>query len=80
MRIDGRCLLTSLPSFIRNILNIINEINKHGVTILLIEPNANMVLSSAHMGYVLRTGRITLSCPGKELLDNETVKAALLGT
>ncbi|WP_084233547.1 ABC transporter ATP-binding protein [Papillibacter cinnamivorans] len=68
------------PLIVRDIFSIIKEINKRGVTILLIEQNANMALSTAHMGYVLETGRITLSGPGKELLANEAVKAAYLGT
>ena len=68
------------PLMVRDIFSIIKEINKRGVTILLIEQNANMALSTAHTGYVLETGRITLSGPGKELLANEAVKAAYLGT
>ena len=68
------------PLIVRDIFNIIKEINKRGVTILLIEQNANMALSTAHTGYVMETGRITLSGPGKELLANEAVKAAYLGT
>ena len=63
-----------------NLSEIIEEINKQGVTILLIEQNANMALKTADMGYVLETGRITLSGPGQELLTNESVKAAYLGT
>ena len=50
------------------------------VTILLIEQNANMALQTADIGYVMETGRITLTGPGKELLANEAVKAAYLGT
>ena len=68
------------PLIVRDIFSIIKEINKRGVTILLIEQNANLALSTAHTGYVLETGRITLSGPGKELLANEAVKAAYLGT
>jgi branched-chain amino acid transport system ATP-binding protein len=68
------------PLIVRDIFSIIKEINKRGVTILLIEQNANMALSTAHTGYVLETGRITLAGPGKELLANEAVKAAYLGT
>ena len=55
-------------------------VNKKGVTILLIEQNANMALKTAHTGYVLETGRITMSGSGKELLTNESIKAAYLGT
>lgn len=68
------------PLIVRDIFSIIKEINKSGMTILLIEQNANMALSTADMGYVLETGRITLSGTGKELLANEAVKAAYLGT
>ena len=68
------------PLIVRNIFDIIQEINKQGVTILLIEQNANMALKVADMGYVLETGRITLSGTGPELLANEGVKAAYLGT
>ncbi len=67
------------PLIVRGIFDIIREINKRGVTILLIEQNANMALQTADIGYVMETGRITLSGPGKELLVNEDVKAAYLG-
>ena len=68
------------PLIVRNIFEIIQEINKQGVTILLIEQNANMALKVADIGYVLETGRITLSGTGPELLENEGVKEAYLGT
>lgn len=68
------------PIIVRDIFEIIKEINRQGITILLIEQNANMALQTADMGYVLETGRITLTGPGKELLTNEAVKAAYLGT
>ena len=68
------------PLIVRDIFNIIKEINKCGVTILLIEQNANMALSTADTGYVLETGRVTMSGPGRELLSNAAVKAAYLGT
>ena len=67
------------PLVVKGIFDIIKEINKQGVTILLIEQNANMALHTADMGYVLETGRITLSGPGKELLKDEAVKKAYLG-
>ena len=67
------------PLIVREIFKIIKEINRQGVTILLIEQNANMALHTADLGYVLETGRITLSGPGKELLVNEAVKKAYLG-
>lgn len=67
------------PLIVQGIFDIIREVNKRGVTILLIEQNANMALQAAHMGYVLETGEITLQGPGQELLVNEAVKAAYLG-
>ncbi len=67
------------PLVVKGIFEIIREINKQGVTILLIEQNANMALHTANLGYVLETGRITLSGPGEELLTNEAVKKAYLG-
>ena len=59
--------------------NIIKEINKQGVTILLIEQNANAALHIADIGYVIETGRITIKGTGKELLSNDDVKKAYLG-
>ena len=67
------------PLIVKDIFTIIKEINRQGVTILLIEQNANMALKTADMGYVMETGRITLSGTGAELLSNEGVKAAYLG-
>lgn len=67
------------PLVVKGIFDIIKEINKQGVTILLIEQNANMALHTADMGYVLETGSITLTGPGKELLADEAVKSAYLG-
>jgi branched-chain amino acid transport system ATP-binding protein len=68
------------PIIVRGIFDIIREINKQGVTILLIEQNANMALQTADIGYVMETGRITLSGKGKELMADKAVKAAYLGT
>ena len=67
------------PLIVQDIFNIIKEINKQGLTILLIEQNANMALRIADQGYVLETGRISLSGTGRELLADESVKAAYLG-
>ena len=67
------------PLVIKDIFNVIQEINKQGVTILLIEQNANMALKIAHTAYVLETGNITLTGTGAELLENEAVKEAYLG-
>lgn len=68
------------PIIVRGIFDIIKEINNRGVTVLLIEQNANMALKTAHAGYVLETGRITMSGTGAQLLADEKVKAAYLGT
>lgn len=67
------------PLVIKDIFGIIERINKQGVTILLIEQNANMALKVAHLAYVLETGRITMTGSGKELLENPEIKAAYLG-
>jgi len=68
------------PIIVKGIFDIIKEINKQGVTVLLIEQNANMALKTADLGYVMETGRITLQGSGADLLTNEAVKAAYLGT
>ena len=68
------------PLVVRDIFDIIKEVNKRGVTVLLIEQNANMALKTAHVGYVMETGRITMTGTGAELLADESVKAAYLGT
>ncbi len=67
------------PLIVKEIFNIIKEINKNGVTILLIEQNANMALHTADIAYVLETGTIALHGTGKELLANEKVKELYLG-
>lgn len=67
------------PIVVQGVFEIIREINKQGKTILLVEQNANMALHAAHHGYVMETGTITLSGTGKELAEDESVKAAYLG-
>ena len=67
------------PIIVQGVFDIIREINKQGVNILLVEQNANMALKAANQGYVMETGRITLTGTGAELLENEEVKAAYLG-
>ena len=67
------------PLVVQGIFDIIREINNQGVTILLIEQNANMALKAAHKGYVMETGSITMTGNGLELLNDESVKAAYLG-
>jgi len=67
------------PLIVRGIFDIIKEIKDQGVTILLIEQNANLALRAANFGYVIETGRIKMSGSGRELLENEEIKAAYLG-
>ena len=67
------------PLVVKGIFEIIREINRQGVTVLLIEQNANMALKTADLAYVLETGSITLRGTGHELLTNEAVKRAYLG-
>ena len=67
------------PIVVKGIFDIIKEINRQGVTILLIEQNANMALHTADLAYVLETGRIALTGSGDELLHNEQVRRAYLG-
>ena len=67
------------PLIVQQIFDIIREINKKGVTILLVEQNANMALKTADIAYVLETGEIVLQGSGKELLENPTVREAYLG-
>lgn len=67
------------PLLIKEIFSIIQDINKTGTTILLVEQNANMALSIANRAYVLETGRITLSGDAKELAASEDVRKAYLG-
>jgi branched-chain amino acid transport system ATP-binding protein len=67
------------PVLVRDIFQVICDINKAGTTILLVEQNAHMALSIASRAYVLETGRIILSGPGKELLGNPRVREAYLG-
>ena len=67
------------PLVVQDIFTIIKEINKQGVTLLLIEQNANMALKTADLAYVMETGNITMFGTGAELLANEKVKEAYLG-
>ncbi|TCS81461.1 branched-chain amino acid transport system ATP-binding protein [Pectinatus cerevisiiphilus] len=67
------------PLLIKEIFEIIKDINKAGTTILLVEQNANMALSIANRAYVLETGKITLSGSAKELSNSEDVRKAYLG-
>ena len=67
------------PLVVQGIFDIIRTINKEGVTVLLIEQNANMALKVADFAYVLETGTITKSGTGAELLADESIKEAYLG-
>ena len=67
------------PMIIRQIFDIITEINQQGTTVLLVEQNAQQALSRAHRGYVLETGRIVKEGTGEQLLHDPAVKEAYLG-
>ena len=67
------------PLVVRDIFSIIRKINEEGVTILLVEQNANMALQVADTGYVMETGQITLSGKGSDLIKDEGVRKAYLG-
>ncbi|MCR5762527.1 MAG: ABC transporter ATP-binding protein [Treponema sp.] len=67
------------PLIVQQIFEIIREINKKGVTILLVEQNANMALKTADIAYVLETGEIVLNGSGRALLENASVRDAYLG-
>lgn len=67
------------PLVVQDIFSIIRQINSEGITVLLIEQNANMALKIADKAYVMETGRITMEGTGEELLSNETIKEAYLG-
>jgi len=67
------------PVVVETIFEIIEKLNTDGITILLVEQNANLALSIADRGYVLETGEIKLSGTGKDLLANDEVRKAYLG-
>lgn len=67
------------PLVVKGIFDIIREINREGMTVLLIEQNANMALRAADRAYVLETGKVTMQGTGEELLADESIKAAYLG-
>jgi len=67
------------PLIVQQIFDIIKEINRKGVTVLLIEQNANMALKTADIAYVIETGEIVLSGSGEEVMANPTVREAYLG-
>lgn len=67
------------PLLVKEIFNIIKEINESGTTVLLVEQNANMALSIADKAYILETGRIALAGTAQELASSEAVRKAYLG-
>ena len=67
------------PLIVKDIFSIIRRVNEDGITVLLIEQNANAALRIADYGYVLETGTIALTGTGEELLKNESVREAYLG-
>jgi len=67
------------PIIVESIFSVIQDINRQGTTILLVEQNANLALSVAHKGYVLETGRVVLSDTAERLRENEAVRRAYLG-
>ncbi|TNY37652.1 ABC transporter ATP-binding protein [Thermomonospora catenispora] len=68
------------PMLIQQIFKIIEEINRRGTTVLVVEQNAQQALQLAHRAYVLETGRVVKSAPARDLLDDPEVRAAYLGT
>lgn len=67
------------PILVREIFSIVEDINKQGTTVLLVEQNARMALSVADRAYVLETGKVVMSGTGKELAESEDVQKAYLG-
>ena len=67
------------PILVEQIFDMIQELNQNGVTILLVEQNAQMALSVAHRGYVLETGKVLTTGTGEQLLEDAVVKKAYLG-
>jgi branched-chain amino acid transport system ATP-binding protein len=67
------------PLFVEQVFDIIQEINRQGTTIFVVEQNANMALSIAHRGYVLQTGQVVLSGTAQSLREDEMIRRAYLG-
>ena len=67
------------PQLVETIFTIVQEINRQGVTILLVEQNAHLALGIAHHGYVLETGSVVQSGTGQELLKSPEIRKAYLG-
>jgi branched-chain amino acid transport system ATP-binding protein len=67
------------PAFVDRVLEMIQTINRQGITVFMVEQNANLALQIAHRGYVLQNGRLVLDGPASELLDSAEVQDAYLG-
>lgn len=67
------------PLFVSEIFKIIEEVSAQGVTVLLVEQNAKKALSIADRAYVLETGKVVMTGPAQELMNNDSIKAAYLG-
>jgi branched-chain amino acid transport system ATP-binding protein len=67
------------PLIVKQIFDIVREVNAEGVTVLIVEQNAAQALGLANRGYVLETGEIVLTGTGRELLADDRVRAAYLG-
>ncbi len=67
------------PLFVEQVFDIIQQINKQGTTIFMVEQNANMALQIAHRAYVLQTGQVVLSGSASELRQNPLIREAYLG-
>ena len=67
------------PQLVEQVFDVIQEINRQGTTIFVVEQNANMALSIADRGFVLQTGQVVLSGPASELLGTELIRKAYLG-
>ena len=67
------------PLFVERIFEIIKQVNERGISVFVVEQNANVALSIADRGYVLQTGEVVLSGPARDLLNNEAMKKAYLG-
>ena len=67
------------PMLVKEIFDIVRELNASGITVLLVEQNAKMALSIAHRAYVLETGRVVMEGAAKDMLEDDTVRKAYLG-
>jgi len=67
------------PIMVEKIFEVIRNVSKEGITILLVEQNAKLALQAAHRGYVMDSGNITMTGNARDMLDDPRVKAAYLG-